>query len=320
MGSKGLRCLASNGRRGFRPIQRYPMATRIQIPELPYVIAQRLKNSVDPWVTNAARNTRYLNVLCTKIPKEYTWRFRTVEAFHAELMELAATSRDVLEANRLYWRDQLGCCEAYGILSTWRTVDLARTCIWALARNDVVGGALMARSALENSAQLVDTCRSISATLVGETEELRTGKFLDPSVDFRKNIVMSQDFEDLLLRTLFATRLPGSEEFYKATNIVTIISRISKSPSQETVLKTYEILCEVAHPNFLGKSIYLQRAVPGKRPGDEWRIIGQGAGPSSLPIVEATVSALSWSCGTNVSAFELLSETVKAVLTKLYSA
>jgi hypothetical protein len=178
----------------------------------------------------------------------------------------------------------------------------------------------MARSALENTGQLVDTCRSISATIVGETEELGKGRLLDPSVDFRNTTVMSEDFEDLLLRTLFATRLPGSEEFYKATNIVTIITRISKSPSQESVLKTYELLCEVAHPNFLGKSIYWQSTVPGKRPGDEWRVIGQGAGPSSLPIVEATVSALSWSCGTNVTAFQLLSDTLKAVVARLDTA
>ncbi len=226
----------------------------------------------------------------------------------------------MLQANRLYWRDQLGCCEAYSILSTWRTIDLARGCIWALARKDVVGAALMARFALENAAQFVDTCRSIAATIVGETEELGKGRLLDPSVDFRKNVVMSQDFEDLLLRTLFATRLPGSDEFYKATNIVTIITRISKSPGQESVLKTYELLCEVAHPNFLGKSIYWQDTVPGKRRGDEWRIIGQSAGPSSLPIVEATVSALSWSCGTNVSAFQLLSGTLKVVIARLDSA
>ena len=167
--------------------------------------------------------------------QRYRWRFRTDEAFHAAMMEIAPG--DLLEANRLYWRDQLGLCEAYAILSTWRTVDLARGCIWALARSDIVGAALMARSALENSAQLLDTSRSISATLVGDTvaaalteeaEDVGKQKLLDPSVDFRKAMVISEDFEKLLSKTLFATRLPGSEEIFKPTNIVTIIDRIIK--------------------------------------------------------------------------------------------
>jgi hypothetical protein len=292
------------------------MASAMQIPDVPFAVAQKLKYSTDLWVKNVAVYTSYLNTLCTKIPKEYKWRFRTAEGFNTEMKDIMPGN--VLEVNRLYCRDQLGCCEAYGVLSTWRTVDLARGCIWALARNDVVGAALMARSALENSAQLVDACRSISATLAGESEGLANGGLLDPSVDFKQSIVISEDFEKLLLKTLYATRLPGSEEFYSPTNILTIIARISKTPTQDSVLKTYELLCEVAHPNFLGKSIYLQSAQPGNRPGDEWRTIAHGVGPASLQIIEATVSALSWSCGTNVSAFALLSETLKSVISKIY--
>jgi hypothetical protein len=36
---------------------------------------------------------------------------------------------------RLYWKDQLANWEAYSILNTLRLVDLARSCIWALARH-----------------------------------------------------------------------------------------------------------------------------------------------------------------------------------------
>ena len=64
------------------------------------------------------------------------------------------------------------------------------------------------------------------------------------------------DLEDELLKTLFASRVADVEKFYNPTNIVTIVGHITKKvPHHESVGVCYEILCEVAHPNMLGRSI-----------------------------------------------------------------
>jgi hypothetical protein len=40
--------------------------------------------------------------------------------------------------NLLYWRDQLGNWEAYSLMNTFRVIDLARSCVWVLGREDTV--------------------------------------------------------------------------------------------------------------------------------------------------------------------------------------
>ena len=107
--------------------------------------------------------------------------------------------------------------------------------------------------------------------------------------------------------------MSDAEALYKPTNITTIINRVSKSPHQELVSPIYEMLCEVAHPNFLGRSLYLLGAKEGSREGDEVRTIGLGEGPMAPVIVEATVAGVSWACGTQATAFKLMSDTVRAV-------
>jgi len=74
--------------------------------------------------------------------------------------------------------------------------------------------------------------------------------------------------------------LPESETIYNPTNIVTIITHISKTPTQEFVLPTYGVLCEAAHPNMLGRTLYLHGSEPGQWKGNELRTLGPGTGPT----------------------------------------
>ena len=56
--------------------------------------------------------------------------------------ELAAAT-NLIAVNGLYWRDQLGNWEAYSLMNTLRVIDLARSCVWALARQDAVCASLV---------------------------------------------------------------------------------------------------------------------------------------------------------------------------------
>jgi hypothetical protein len=197
------------------------------------------------------------------------------------------------------------------MMSIWRVIELARSCVWALARHDNVCAALLARAALESSAQFVDAARTINATVnLG-------GCILDPTKDLNTAPIAWKPLEEYLVKTVFASRLPDAEEIYKAPNITGPIKRISKSAGQEFVLPTYDLLCEITHPNFLGRAIYLLEAAPGSRPGNEVRTIGLGEGPTSVQFKEPLVAALSWACGTQVTAFDLMSQTIHAVLAVL---
>ena len=94
------------------------------------------------------------------------------------------------------------------------------------------------------------------------------------------------------LKTLWASRLEDVEAFYNPTNIVTIIGHITKKvPYQEDVGDCYSLLCEVAHPNMLGRSLFLSEE-------DGRTVISRKRGPSATVIERASLLALSWAAGT----------------------
>ena len=260
--------------------------------------------SDNPFVTNADNMIGLLNALSKKLPRRYGWRYRTADGMKAEL----AAATNLIAVNGLYWRDQLGNWEAYSLMNTLRVIDLARSCVWALARQDAVCANLLARSALETAAAFVDTARMVSATLRGSTTDLKSSAILDLAVDLRTTVVVNEELERYSLKTIFASRLPESETIYNPTNIVSIITRISKTQAQEFVLPTYGVLCETAHPNMLGRMLYFQESEPGPWEGNELRTLGPGNGPTWHLLAGHIVAALSWACGTQVSAVNLMTE------------
>lgn len=281
----------------------------VSIPPIPEELLRALKQSTDPFLRSASGNIAALNEFVAKFPARYGWNFKTAEALKAEIGLLKPNDRYIGAVNALYWRDTAANCEAYTVMSVWRMVELIRSAVWALAREELVCAALLARSALESAVQFVDTSRTISATLNGLAEH-----------DFKQDFVVSSDLENIILKTVFASRLPDSEDFYSPTNIVTIIGRISKIPGQAGVHTNYGVLCEVAHPNFIGRSIYLLDVRPGAIPGNEVRTIGHGVGPSAAPILNSVVWAISWASATQVTAGNLMQSAVKTMMRKVLEA
>jgi hypothetical protein len=287
------------------------------IPPVPKEVLRHILPCDNPFVTDADGMIGRLNALSGTLPRRYGWRYRTAEGMRAEVAEIGATATDVLPLNALYWRDQLGNWEAYSLMNTLRVIDLARSCVWALARQDALCASLLARAALETAAAFVDAARTVSATISGPTTERKPSRILDPAIDLRTTSVISEELELYSLKTIFASKLPEIETIYNPTNIVTIITRISKVRAQEFVLPTYGVLCEAAHPNLLGRTLYLHGAEPGPRSGNELRTLGPGSGLTWHFLAEPIVAALSWACATQVSAFNLMSETIGLVIARL---
>jgi hypothetical protein len=208
------------------------------VPKVPAKLIRQLLPSDDIAINSIENSIKALNDLAQLIPAKYGWRVRTAEAFMAEWKNQEHEA--LIATNQLYWVDMLKMCEGYSIMSTWRVIELARSCVWSLARDDVICAALTARAALEGTAQYLQTARTVSATL----DTIRH------DADFNSTLVASSDLEALLLKTVFATRMPGHEEIYKPTNINTIIEKVGKIVGQDFLPQTYDLLCEVAHPNF----------------------------------------------------------------------
>jgi hypothetical protein len=277
------------------------------VPKLPAKLSRELLPSQDIAINSIAISIESLNDLARPLPTKYGWRVRSVEALRAEMLGLKNSHAVNPHAlNQLYWIDMLKTCEAYSIMTTWRAVELARSCIWALGRDDIHCTALTARAALEGTAQYVDSARWISATL----DQI-------PEVTLRNGRVTSSELESFLLKTVFASSLPDDSRIYKPIKIGKILDRVGKIKGQEFLETTYAELCQVAHPNFLGRSIYIVSAVTNDHPGDQTLVLGLGRGPTSKSIIKSSVRALSWACMTHVTAFMVLRHSTGSFLEKV---
>lgn len=259
------------------------MAHSAQIIRIPSLDPQfvRDRNPDGNWIVERfSENISLLDKLAGNLPRSLAWRQRSVAEFNAERDRLLALDLP-LAAYRLLWQDMLEQVQAFGLLSIWRLIELVSSAVHALRRQEPLCAAIMARAALETA-----------ASYAWFQVKIRPG--INASIGQHENriFVDTQPLEDELLKTLYASKLKDADAFYIPTNIVTIIDHITKKfPHQEDVGPTYYILCEVAHPNMLGRSIFISEK-------DGQTIISRERGSSVLLIEQASLLALSWAAAT----------------------
>ena len=275
------------------------------VPTVPNSLFKRYEDD-DSWIQRINQHIEGFNHWMSHFPPTYEWHFRTSEAFAVEFRELADTGANERTLNRLYWLDTLQNCQAYTFMTVWRTVELSRNAVQAIRKNECVVAAIVARAVLEGVAQFLDTARTLTATL----EQVSTR-------DLYRQVVTSEELERYLVKTIFASRLPESEDYYNPTNILTVLKRLSKIKGQERILEHYSELCEVAHPNFLGRSVYLTGVRPGARDGDELRMISFSQGPNHIQILGRTLWVLSWALAAQVSSGNLMQSGIASLYGKL---
>lgn len=245
-----------------------------------------------------------INMIAKSLPDPYHWHFKTADAFHAEVAELASLKRtnDIKDLNALYWRDTIANIEAYTVTAVWRMIDICQAAFRSLDEDNIVPASILARSAFESAIQFVNDARTISSTL---DDACKT--------DLYNHLVTSKELEHFLLKTVFSSRSAGSEEIYKSTNILTVIDKIAKLAKDDSIKTQYELLCELTHPNFLGRSVYLVGREKGVREGDEVRIVSHENGVNSEAILELALWTLCWAIEAQGKSFHLIRQSISEI-------
>lgn len=278
---------------------------RSVVPQVPSRILDELFAS-NIWIGRVNESILEFNNWLVRIPEKYHWRFKTSEAFTAEVNELRLEGPSFQKLNSIYWVDSLKNLEAYTIMSTWRSAELLKGAVTSLVEGKTIISAILTRSALETVVQFVDVARKVAPTI---REALKH--------DFSSEIIVPQELEELILKSVFSSRLPGGEEHSIPTNILTIISRAAKVQGQEDLSDHYAKLCEATHPNFLGRSVYVTDIQQGGRPGDELRTLSRDHGPTASDIAASAVWGISWSAATQVSSALLMQNSIAVVIDRL---
>ncbi|MFL0690721.1 MAG: hypothetical protein ACJLUP_00855 [Agrobacterium tumefaciens] len=256
-------------------------------------------------ISRLPRAVGAMNAIADSLPEIYHWRFKTAAAFTEEAGTLAYNGGGPSDLNRLYWRDTLGTIEAYTVMAAWRMVDIAGAAFTLLENEAYVPAGILARSALESAIQFVHDARTISHTL----SELM-------KLDLKTTAVQSETLEAFLLQSVYASRQSGAEEIYRSKNILTVIEKIAKIVRDDPIAAEYEVLCELTHPNFLGRSNYLADVEAGARPGDEIRVISHKNGLNSNQVLQSTLWSLSWAIEGQATSTHLVQSSIRDVLAK----
>ncbi|MBY3369072.1 hypothetical protein [Rhizobium laguerreae] len=246
-----------------------------------------------------------MNAIADSLPGTYHWRYKTAAAFAEEAETLAYNGGGPSDLNRLYWRDTLGTIEAYTVMAAWRMVDIAGAAFALLESEAHVPAGILARSALESAIQFVHDARTISHTL----NELM-------KLDLTTTGVQSETLEAFLLQSVYASRQSDADEIYRSKNILTVIEKIAKLAKDDPIAAEYEVLCELTHPNFLGRSNYLVGVEAGARPGDEMRLIAHQNGVNSNQVLQSTLWSLSWAIEGQATSIHLVQSSVRDMFAK----
>lgn len=245
---------------------------------------------------------QYLD-LDEKIPDSYRWLFSSKESLDKQLK--AVTDIDHKKMNYIYWNDQTSNIEAYCHMTFWRGAELIKSCINGLNSKETIVPAIAARSLLELSTVFLINTNVLSKTFSQITFPIET-------------VVTSTEVENLIIKMIWGTRYDNPEPYLEQTNIMTSLKKLAKISRSKQFMPTYEFLCDIAHPSFIGNTSYWSHLESVTRDGRENRVISRlNSRDFKTDILDKTMWSLSWSAECIKNSFEILMQDNRTLLKKL---
>lgn len=255
----------------------------------------------DPFVRDSESMIQYGLALDEKIPNEYGWKFSSEESLKRQLHE----KNKPQEVNSIFWEDQARNIEAYALMTCWRGIELMKSCLSGLNGQEIIVPAISARSLIELSTVFILNANILYKTFSG--------------LSFPENtIVISSEVEALVVKMIWGTRYGNPESHLNQTNIMTSLQKLSKSPGAEKLMPSYEFLCDIAHPSFIGNVNYWSHVDSVYPDGSERRVISRLPNRNfNAEIIDRVLWALAWSSLCVRNAFDIVTNSNKILLDKL---
>jgi len=261
------------------------------------------ENHKDPMIKSVNLILSQFSDVDRQVPSEYHWLFSSVESITEQLKSL--NKNDYKKMNSIYWNDQTSNIEAYCYMTLWRSIELIKSCINGLNTKETIVPAIATRSLLEISAIFLLNANILEKTFA----ELEF-----PS----KTIVFSTEVEGLVTKMIWGTRYGKPEEHLIQTNIMTSLQKVAKHPNAKALMPTYEFLCDIAHPSFIGNTSYWSHIEEITCDNQEKRVMSRLTNRSfNDDILDKTIWSLAWSSGCIKNSFEILMQANKEVREKL---
>lgn len=252
-------------------------------------------------IKNANNMIRHCLEIDDTISDEHTWKFTSQKSLEEQLKNISSPE----ECNNIYWTDQTSNIEAYSMMTLWRGIELIKSCLNGLNNSETISPAVTSRSLLELSTVFLLNANTLDKNF----SEIAIAK---------DQVVTSTAIEEFVVKMIWGTRFDNPEPYLQQTNIMTSLKRLAKNPSAEELMPTYEFLCDIAHPSFIGNTSYWSHISSLNDDGSENRVISRlSSRYTNTEILDKTLWALAWSSACIRNAFDIINKANKVILNKL---
>ncbi|MGA6172167.1 hypothetical protein ACPEIF_18220 [Streptomyces sp. NPDC012600] len=131
---------------------------------------------------------------------------------------------------------------SWWLVHAWRSADLLADTLDNLTRWRITSGAVAARAVIEEAGSLVDEQNAIA-------QAWQTGKAAAEDSVKQPTLVRAA-LAPVLLKAGFGSRMNGSHEGLQATNVLTLVKKLTKATGEGEFPKWYDLLSDAAHPAF----------------------------------------------------------------------
>jgi hypothetical protein len=131
---------------------------------------------------------------------------------------------------------------SWWLVHAWRGVDLLADTLENLWQWRITSGAVTARALVEEAGSLTDEARRLA-------DGWSAGKGAPPD-RLKQPETVRKALAPVLLQAAFGSRMKGSHQKTQATNVLTLVQKLSKVTADGRFAEWYDRLSDAAHPAF----------------------------------------------------------------------
>ncbi len=132
---------------------------------------------------------------------------------------------------------------SWWLVHAWRSADLLEDTLESLTRWRITSGAVTARAVIEEAGSLVDEGNAL-------TQAWRTGKAAAVDDDVKRPVLVREALGPVLLKAALGSRMKGSHDKLQATNVLTLLKKLTRATGEARFPEWYDLLSDAAHPAF----------------------------------------------------------------------
>jgi hypothetical protein len=203
-----------------------------------------------------------VDILLVPLKERDVARWRAMAAQHGENWVYVASSDESIvlaldEPSEAGMRDHAAAViypelhtrlVSWWLVHAWRSIDLLEDTLGSLWRWRIASGAVTARAVIEEAGALVDEAQKLAnAWSIGKATSADA---------LKRPAAVREALAPVLLHAGMGSRLKGSNENLQATNVLTLVWKLTRTSGNPHFSEWYDWLSDAAHPAFGARIAY----------------------------------------------------------------